>query len=50
MTKSLKGLGKEGAYMNIMKAVYDKLSVGIPSKIKSRTRVFTFYILRQYNP
>lgn len=35
--------------MNIIKATYDKPVERISTKIRNKTRVFTFYILRQYN-
>lgn len=35
--------------MNIIKATYEKPVERISTKIRNKTRVFTFYILRQYN-
>jgi hypothetical protein len=58
MIKALKKLGIEGKYLNIIKLIYDKLRTNImlngenqtiSSKVRSKTRVFTFPTFVQYS-
>ena len=52
MTKTLKKMGIEGTYQNIVKAIYDKATANIilngeklkafPPKIRNKTRMSTF--------
>ena len=59
MIKTLQKMGIEGNYLNIVKAVYDKLTANIiligeklkafPPKIRSKTRVSTFTTIIQHS-
>ena len=59
MTKTLQKMGIEGTYLNIVKAIYDKLTANIilngekwkafPTKIRNKIRVSTFTTIIQYN-
>ena len=52
-------MGKEGTYLNIVKAIYDKPKANIilngeklkafPPKIRNKTRVFTFTAIIQHS-
>ena len=57
MIKALQKMGIEGTYLNIVKAIYDKLAANIilngekqciPAKIRNKTRVFTFTTIIQH--
>ena len=57
MIKTLQTIGIEGAYLNIIKSIYDKPTANIilngeklkefPPKIKNKTRVYTFTTIMQ---
>ena len=58
MIKALQKMGIEGTYLNIVKAIYDKLAANIilngekqciPAKIRNKTRVFTFTTIIQHH-
>ena len=52
MIKTLQKMGIEGTYLNIARAIYDKLitNIGIRNKkIRNKTRVFTFTTIIQHS-
>ena len=52
MTKTLQNMGTEGTYLNIVQAIYDKLTANterISPKIRNKTRVSTFTTVTQHS-